>query len=402
MDALAGAIPAGVSSSAPRQLALTSAAQILAMGLWFSASSVVPALRGEWALSTQGTVLLTASVQVGFAAGALVSAVANLADRLRPERLLAASAATGALLTLLFPLCGNQFWLAVLLRFGTGMALAGVYPVGMKIVVSWFPNSRGLALGVLLAALALGSASPHLLAGNLPGWRTVLVVASLLALGAAALAVLFVRVGPAARRSPPWEPRYLLTMARDRRQRLIAFGYFGHMWELYAFWTWIPAYAAAASKTSPGTVSLLAFTVIGVGGAIGCLLGGALSDRFGRIDVALAALAVSGTCCLVSALVFGGHPAMLGTLLFVWGIAAIADSGQFSAALSEAADARYVGTALTAQTAIGFLLSALTIQGLPVLADAVGWRAAAPVLAVGPLLGVIAMARLRSPVCPAR
>ncbi|OXM51785.1 MFS transporter [Amycolatopsis thailandensis] len=381
-----------MSSSAPRQLALTSAAQILAMGLWFSASSVVPALRAEWALSTQGTVLLTASVQVGFAAGALVSAVANLADRLRPERLLAASAAAGALLTLLFPLCGDQFWLAVLLRFGTGMALAGVYPVGMKIVVSWFPNSRGLALGVLLAALALGSASPHLLAGSLPEWRTVLVVAALLALGAAALAVLFVHVGPAARRSPPWEPRYLLTMARDRRQRLIAFGYFGHMWELYAFWTWIPAYAAAASQRS---VSLLAFTVIGVGGAIGCLLGGALSDRFGRIDVALAALAVSGTCCLISAFVFGAHPAVLGTLLFVWGVAAIADSGQFSAALSEAADARYVGTALTAQTAIGFLLSALTIQGLPVLADAVGWRAAAPALAVGPLLGVIAMVRLR-------
>ncbi|MFC3448914.1 MFS transporter [Amycolatopsis speibonae] len=269
-----------MSSSAPRQLALTSAAQILAMGLWFSASSVVPALRAEWALSTQGTVLLTASVQVGFAVGALVSAVANLADRLRPERLLAASAATGAVLTLLFPLCGNQFWLAVALRFGTGVALAGVYPVGMKIVVSWFPNSRGLALGVLLA-------------------------------------VLFVRVGPAARRSPPWEPRYLLTMARDRRQRLIAFGYFGHMWELYAFWTWIPAYAAAASKTSPGTVSLLAFTVIGVGGAIGCLLGGALSDRFGRIDVALVALAVSGACCLVSVSVFGAHPVVLGTLLGV-------------------------------------------------------------------------------------
>ncbi|AUI64584.1 MFS transporter [Amycolatopsis sp. BJA-103] len=364
------------------------------MGLWFSASSVVPALRVEWALSTQGTVLLTASVQVGFAAGALVSAVANLADRLRPERLLAASAATGALLTLLFPLCGDHFWLAILLRFGTGMALAGVYPVGMKIVVSWFPESRGLALGVLLAALALGSASPHLLAGNLPDWRTVLVVAALLALGAAALSALFVRVGPAARRSPPWEPRYLLTMASDRRQRLIALGYFGHMWELYAFWTWIPAYAAAASQSS---MSLLAFTVIGVGGAVGCLLGGALSDRFGRIDVALVALAVSGACCLLSASVFDAPPAVLGTLLFVWGVAAIADSGQFSAALSEAADPRYVGTALTAQTAIGFLVSALTIQGLPVLADAVGWRAAAPVLAIGPLLGVAAMAKLRRP-----
>lgn len=383
-----------MSSSAPRQLALTSAAQILAMGLWFSASSVVPALRVEWALSTQGTVLLTASVQVGFAAGALVSAVANLADRLPPERLLAASAATGALLTLLFPLCGNQFWLAVLLRFGTGVALAGVYPVGMKIVLSWFPNSRGLALGVLLAALALGSASPHLLAGSLPGWRRVLVVAAVLALGAAALAALFVRVGPAARRSPPWEPRYLLTMARDRRQRLIALGYFGHMWELYAFWTWFPAYATAASQRS---VSLLAFAVIGVGGAIGCLLGGALSDRIGRIDVALAALAVSGTCCLISVSAFDAHPAVLGALLFVWGVAAIADSGQFSAALSEAADPRYVGTALTAQTAIGFLVSALTIQGLPLLADVVGWRAAIPALAIGPVLGVVAMAKLRRP-----
>ncbi|WP_181770989.1 MFS transporter [Amycolatopsis pittospori] len=386
-----------MSSSAPRQLALVSAAQILAMGLWFSASSVVPALRAEWALTTQGTVLLTASVQIGFAAGAVVSAVANLADRLRPERLLAASAATGAVLTLLFPLCGSHFWLAVLLRFGTGVALAGVYPVGMKIVVSWFPNNRGLALGVLLAALALGSASPHLVAGGLPGWRTVLVVAALLALVAAVLAAVFVRAGPDARRSPPWEPAYLITMVRDRRQRLIALGYFGHMWELYAFWTWVPAYAAAALKSAPGTVSLLAFAVIGVGGAVGCLVGGALSDRVGRIDVALAALAVSGLCCVLSVSAFDAHPAVLGTLLFAWGVAAIADSGQFSAALSEAADPRYVGTALTAQTAIGFLVSALTIQGLPLLADLVGWRAAIPALAIGPLLGVVALTKLRRP-----
>jgi MFS family permease len=388
-------------SAARRQLALTALVQILVMGLWFSASSVVPALRAQWGLSREAGILLTATVQAGFAAGAVVSAVANLADRLRPQVLIALSAAVAAGATLAFPFYGKEVGVAAALRFVTGFALAGVYPTGMKVVVSWFPRSRGVALGLLLGALALGSAAPQLLAGlGMPDWRDLLLVAAGLAFLGALTALLSVKPGPDARPAPPWAPAQVTRLFRDRRQRLVMFGYFGHMWELYALWTWLPTYLAAAlAAWSPGsagtrTVSLAAFAVIGLAGAAGCVGGGKLADTLGGIEVAKAAMLVSAGCCVLSVAAFGAPPVALLALLAVWGVAVIADSGQFSAALTEATDQRYVGTALTVQTAIGFAVSVVTIQLLPLLADAVGWRAAVPLLAFGPLAGAAALARL--------
>ncbi|WP_243769638.1 MFS transporter [Amycolatopsis acidicola] len=284
-----------------------------------------------------------------------------------------------------FPLCGETKWLGVGLRFLTGFALAAVYPVGMKVVVSWFPRGRGLALGVLLAALTVGSAMPNLL--TVLSWRPVLFGTAAFAVVSGVLAIVGVRPGPEFPPSSSWEPRYVLRILADRRQRLVFLGYFGHMWEMYALWAWLPAYLGPGSGPR-------SFVVIGICGTFGCLAGGALSDRHGRPLVAMIAMLVSGVCCLLSAAAFG--TVALVPLLLVWGAAVVADSGQFSAALSELTDQRYVGTALTAMTACGFLISGLTIQLLPLLADAVGWRQAVPLLAAGPLVGTLAMHRLRA------
>jgi MFS family permease len=399
---VARARPLSGPTAARWQLALLALTQVLVLALWFSASAVVPTLLLEWGLSRQSGIWLTAAVQVGFAAGAIVSAALNLADRIRPQVLIGAAALLGALATVALVLWARSAAVAIPLRFLTGFALAGVYPTGMKIVVSWFPGSRGTALGVMLGALTLGSSLPQLLSAiGPPAWTGVLAVAALLATLGAAISVLFVRTGPNMRPSPPLHPRYIVAMFADRRQRLVSLGYFGHMWELYALWAWLPSYIAAAyAAWSPGAdtrwaVGATAFAVIGPAGAIGCVIGGHLADRHGRALVAMLAMLLSAGCGLVSVIVFDAYPAVLVGQLLVWGAAVIADSAQFSAALSEVADQRYVGTALTAQTAIGFLLTVLTIQALPLLADAVGWRTAMPLLAAGPLLGAIAMARLR-------
>ncbi|AIJ21473.1 transport protein [Amycolatopsis methanolica 239] len=366
------------------QLALVALVQVLAMSLWFSASTVVPALRAEWGLSRQAGILLTITVQLGFATGAVVSAAVNLADRTRPQVLVAAGSALGAAATFAFPSAGSAA--AAPLRFITGFALAAVYPVGMKIVVSWFPRQRGTALGVLVGALTLGSALPSLL-GGAGHWRIVLVIAAALALLAAPIALTLVRPGPDWRPSPPWEPRYLLRMARDRAQRLVCLGYFGHMWELYALWAWLPSYVAAAGDGDT-------FATIGVAGVAGALLGGVLADRFGRAAVTTGAMLTSAACGLLSVAAWGTP--LLAPLLLVWGAAVIADSAQFSAALSEVADPRYAGTALTAMTAAGFVVSAITIQLLPLLADLTGWRDAVTLLSIGPLLGAVAMVSVRA------
>ncbi|TDD39564.1 MFS transporter [Saccharopolyspora elongata] len=379
------------------QLGLIAAVQVLAMAMWFSASAVVPALREAWHISDVQAVWLTASVQVGFVAGAVVSAAANLPDRFPPQRVAACSALGAAAATAAVPLFADGFGPAVLCRLCAGFFLAGVYPVGMKLMASWFGAAgRGLALGVLIGALTVGSALPHLIKGlgGLP-WQGVLITAAAIGVGAAVLAAMFVRPGPhLSGGGASHRPRYALEMFRERGPRLANLGYFGHMWELYALWTWLPSFVAASTGSGEATVGLVSFAAIGVAGVLGCLLGGWAADRFGRAPAAGAALVVSGACCLLSPLVFDASWPLLLVLLTIWGAAVIADSGVFSTALSEVADSRYIGTALTAQTAIGFLLTVVTINLVPVLSALVGWRFAFLVLAPGPILGALAMRAL--------
>ena len=386
-----------------RQLLLICAVEVLAMGLWFSASSVVPQLSDEWHLSDAGATWLTTSVQLGFVAGALTSAILNLPDRMPLTRLIGASALLAAAANAAVAVFAHGLALAIPLRFLTGVALAGVYPPGIKLMATWFRAGRGFAVGALVGALALGSGTPHLV-NALPAldWQAVLSVASVLAVVGAGLAVATLHEGPYAAAAAPFAPGYVRRLFGDRAQRLVCFGYFGHMWELYAMWTWVPAYAAASfaaagdGDPSRTSVELAAFAAVGVAGLAGCILGGLVADVRGRAAVTIWAMGVSGTCCVLAAAVYGLAPAVVVILMLVWGMAVVADSAQFSTALTEVADPEYVGTAVTAQTAIGFAITVVSIRLLPGVRDAVGWRYAFLFLAVGPALGIVAMARVRS------
>ncbi len=374
---------------------LLSIGEVLAMGLWFSASAVVPELERSWRIGSGGASWLTSAVQLGFVAGAVVSAVGNLADRvplrvLIPVSTLAAAAANAAV-----ALFASGLGTALPLRFATGFFLAGVYPPGMKLMASWFRSGRGFAIGVMVGALTLGSGLPHLLDGlGHLHWHRLLLIASALAL-VGAVVVARLADGPYGTPSPPLAPGYFLQGLRVRPLRLVNLGYFGHMWELYAVWAWLPAYLAASLGGSRGP-ALLSFAAIGLAGLAGSVVGGLVADRLGRTLTTIGALAVSGACSLASAAVFGAPAAVVVIFALVWGFAVIADSGQFSTALSELADERYVGTVLTTQTSIGFLLTIGSIRLVPVLSGDAGWRWAFPVLAIGPLVGAWAMWRLRS------
>ncbi|MBU8819673.1 MFS transporter [Mycolicibacterium goodii] len=387
--------------SRSRQRVLIPLVQVLGLCVWFSATAVVPSLQAEWGIGSTEAVWLTASVQVGFVAGAIVSALLNLADRISTQSLLAAAAFGAAACTALMATCVHGLAAAVPLRFLTGFLLAGVYPVGMKLTASWSESTdRGRAFGVLIGALTLGSALPHLISGMGPlPWRAVMMSAAALTAFGAIVAALWVRPGPHLDTRPlVANPRYAITMFRDRGPRLANLGYFGHMWELYALWTWMSVFIMAGRQErgaeSSSTASLIAFAAIGLAGVGGCLLGGWASDRFGRPPAAVVALVVSGTCCVLSPLFFTAPTPVLVTFLLVWGASVIADSGVFSTVLSETVDRRFVGTALTAQTAIGFLLTVVTIQLLPVAAETFGWRYAFLLLAPGPVVGAIAMSVL--------
>jgi MFS family permease len=368
------------------------------MAVYFSASAVVPALTRLWSLDDSGRSWLTMSVQLGFVIGALLSALTNLADILSAPRLMAFSAFLAAFATALIAFA-TSFPIALLLRLLTGIFLVGVYPVGMKIISTWTRADRGLGIGLLVGALTIGSASPHLVnaLGGVSDWKLVIYSAAGFAALGGLIALLFIKEGPYRTATPKFNWKYVGEVMRQRDLVLANLGYLGHMWELFAMWAWVQVFLTASfalTGLSETWASATAFVVISMGG-LGSLLAGQLADRFGRTTVTIVSLVMSGVCSILVGLLFGGNPVLLVILCLVWGFAIVADSAQFSAAVSELCRKEYTGTALTLQTSLGFLLTLVTIRLTPTLEGYFGWTWAFAFLAIGPAVGIWAMYALR-------
>jgi MFS family permease len=377
-------------------LVLLAAAELLGMTAWFSATAATPALIAEFQLGSGGASWLTMAVQAGFVVGTLASAVANLPDVLNPRFLFAIgcviAASANALVTR-----ADEATTAIALRMVTGAALACVYPPGMKIAAGWFADRRALALGVVVGALTAGKAFPHLLQALLgdTGWRVPMLVASGLTLVSGAMVIAFVRDGPHVPPTSRFDPHAVVRLFTTPGARQATLGYLGHMWELYAMWTWISAFAvaslqAARSADAASGGSLVAFVAI-VSGTAGCIVAGFAGDRLGKARVAAAAMLLSAASCALSPLVFGAPVAALVALTSVWGFAVVADSAQFSALVTEHSRREHVGTALTIQTCLGFLLTMASIRLTPELAALVGWKWTFLFLIPGPLAGIWAL-----------
>ncbi len=388
-----------------RMLVLLGWAELLGMSLWFAGSAVAAQLGSRWQLAPSSLGWLTAIVQLGFVLGTAFSALLNLADIIPARWLFSLSALIGAAANAAVLLSASYRGVLVC-RLLTGFALAGVYPPAMKMISTWFRSRRGLAVGTVVGALTVGKAGPYLVHA-IPGAgvKPVILSATFAATLAALLVLLFYRDGPFPFPPRPFSWGLVAAVVRERRWRLATGGYLGHMFELYSAWTWIPTFvamSAAAAGVSAGPArdelsALIAFCAIAIGGA-GCVWGGLIADRRGREWLVTMAMAASGACALLIGFVYGKSLWLLVPVSLLWGFFVIADSAQFSVLVTEAVSAHAVGTALTVQTSLGFLLTMVSIQLVPPVAGIVGWRWAFVMLAIGPALGIAAIRRLRRPV----
>jgi MFS family permease len=387
---------------AERALVLVCASVLLATSTWLSGTAAVPALRQEWGVDASSAAWITTSVQLGFVTGTLLLATLNVADVFRARHVFFVSALLAAAANLAFARLSSGLLSASIFRFFTGLALAGVYPVAMKIVASWFRSGLGWRLGLLVGALTAGTSAPFLLraSGAAFDWRSVTQIASALAVLAALIVLVGVGDGPHLPERSPFDPKALVRAFHHTPFRFTALAYFGHMWELYAFWALVGAFLSesfAASEAWAPRAPLIAFLAIAAG-VVGCVGGGWISRRAGERNVALVSLCASAVCCLVSYAAFSLPPLLVTAFVVLWGVVVVSDSPQFSALAAKHCPREYTGSALTMQNGVGFAVTVVSIQLVSVLGESIGWRAALVLLAPGPALGALAMRRVNSDV----
>jgi len=378
-----------------RILPIIIASQFAGASLWFAGNAVLPELQRRWGLPNETLGDITAAVQFGFIAGTLVFAFFAISDRYSPRAIFLICSLLGALSNAATYVLDGQLWPLLSLRFATGFFLAGIYPIGMKIASGWYQRDLGKALGFLVGALVLGTAFPHLIRGlgqTFPWEAVMLAVSAIAALGGALMYVL-VPDGPYLRAGKPFDPRSLAVVFKSSEFRGSSFGYFGHMWELYSFWAFVPifllAYVARAADAN-FNISLLSFAIIAAG-ALGCIAGGFLSLRVGSARVAFAQLLASGLCCLASPFVFYAPPPVFIAYLLFWGVVVVGDSPQFSALNARYAPSELVGSALTIANCIGFGITIFSIQLVNYAVGIVGVPYVFLLLTPGPFLGLLAL-----------
>ena len=381
-------------------ISLLIAAQVSALSLWFITAAVLPDMSKEFDISALAKAALSSAVAAGFVVGALLSAVSGLSDRFDPRRVFGICAFLASLSGFALLALEPGGFYSIATRFVTGMMLAGVYPVGMKIAVGWGKDDRGLLVGLLVGALTFGSASPHLIAWlGEADWRATIAIVSCLTLISSVI-ILFADLGPFHARAPLFKLSAITEAWTNKSVRYAYLGYFGHMWELYAMWAWIGAAVLASYELSMPEAEAIAFSkltaflAIGLGG-LGCIAGGWYADRIGKVEVTIIAMVVSGLAAVGTAISFGGAPWLTFVMVLIWGVAIIPDSPQFSALVADGSPPEIAGSLMTLQTAIGFALTVFTVQVTPFLVDLTNWPTVMVIMALGPLFGIYFMLRLK-------